>query len=65
MVDEIEQAARDLVERRDSGAIQWLEERIRELEAQKDIPSLDATYRVLSAVERMLEARISRPASGS
>lgn len=52
--DQVEQGARDLVERRGAGAIDWLHERIRQLEAAGDARSLDATYRILSAVERML-----------
>jgi hypothetical protein len=54
MEDAIEQSAREIIERRGAGAIDWLNERIRQLETAGDRPALDTTYRILPAVERML-----------
>lgn len=54
MDDAVEQSARDLLERRGNEAIGWLNDRIRQLEADGDMRTLDTTYRILSVVERML-----------
>ncbi len=54
-IDEIlEQSARDLLDRRGPGAIEWLNERIRQLQSPSEMRTLDLTYRVLSLVERQL-----------
>lgn len=54
MDDTIEQAARDLLDRCGKGAIDWLNERIGQLQAVDDSRMLDTTYRILSVVERLL-----------
>ncbi len=59
MSDDIEQSARDLVDRRGEGAVDWLHERIRQLQEQGEVRSLDTTYRVLSEVERLLRGKQS------
>jgi hypothetical protein len=56
----LEQAAHDLVERRGEGAIEWLNERIRQLQASREMRALDMTYRILSLVESRLRADSSR-----
>jgi len=53
-MDTIEQSAHDLILRRGSAAVDWLNERIDQLQGVHDMPHLDVTYRLLSAVERML-----------
>jgi len=60
MDDDIEQAARDLLDRRGKGAIDWLNERIGQLQAVDDSRSLDTTYRILSVVERILNGNVRR-----
>ncbi|MDX9859309.1 MAG: hypothetical protein RBS99_00185 [Rhodospirillales bacterium] len=60
MDDDIEQAARDLLDRRGEGAIDWLNERIGQLQAVHDSRSLDTTYRILSVVERLLRENAPR-----
>lgn len=60
MDDDIEQAARDLLDRRGKGAIDWLNERIGQLQAVDDSRSLDTTYRILSVVERLLRGNTQR-----
>lgn len=60
MDDDIEQAARDLLDRRRTGAIDWLNERIGQLQAVDDSRSLDTTYRILSVVERILNGNVRR-----
>jgi hypothetical protein len=60
MDDAIEQAARDLLDRRGKGSIDWLNERIGQLQTVDDSRSLDATYRILSVVERLLRETAQR-----
>jgi hypothetical protein len=57
MTDEVAESARELVERRGEQAIDWLHERIRLLQEQGEVRSLDVTYRVLSEVERLLSEK--------